>query len=519
MKYLLGIDVGTSGTKTALFDTNGRLVASSTNEYPLFQPENGWAEQDPDDWWRATVAGISEVLRICSEGPAAIAGIGIAGQMHGLVMLDEAGVVVRNAILWCDGRTTAQCAAITEKVGAQRLIDITANPALPGFTAGKILWVRENEPDNYARCRHILLPKDYIRFKLTSLLAADASDASGTNLFDVALREWSSDVLDILDIDEELLPAVFESPDVVGGVTEQAAELTGLKVGTPVVAGAGDNAAAAVGMGVVSPGKAFTSIGSSGVIFAHSDKVTIDPQGRVHTFCSAVPGKWTVMSCTLAAGLSLRWYRDTFCLSEIEAATGMGVDSYDLLNEEIDRVEPGSDRLIYLPYLMGERSPLLDSNARGVFFGLSSVHTKSHLLRAVMEGVTYSLRMCLDVLRGMSVPFEHMLACGGGGKSPLWRQMLADMFETPVAVPKNDEGPAFGAALLAGVGAGIYKTVEEACALTVKVSEPIAGRAEFTKLYEPYYHLYTQLYPSLQPHFATLAELGSESETPYTEST
>jgi len=511
MKYLLGIDVGTSGTKVALFDIAGRLIGSATHEYPLFQPENGWAEQDPDDWWRAVVAGISALTRDYPEPCADIVGIGVTGQMHGLVMLDEAGVVIRPAILWCDGRTIEQCAEITERVGAQKLIDITANPALPGFTAGKILWVRQHEPANYARCRHILLPKDYIRYKLTGVIAADATDASGTNLFDVAKRAWSSEILGILDIDEALLPPVYESPEVLGTVTEASAELTGLTSGIPVVAGAGDNAAAAVGMGVVKAGRAFTSIGSSGVIFAHSDTVAIDPGGRVHTFCAAAPGTWTVMSCTLAAGLSLRWYRDTFCQSEIEAASTMDVDPYDLITQGIRRIQPGADRLIYLPYLMGERSPLLDSNARGVFFGLSTIHTRAHVARSVMEGITYSLRQCLDVLRDMDVPCDHMLACGGGAKSEFWRQMLADMFSIPVAVPINDEGPAFGAALLAGVGAGVYASVEDACERTVKVSDTIASDPAMGAVYEPYYRLFTQLYPVLADQFAELAALDERS--------
>ena len=511
MKYLLGIDVGTSGAKVVLFDAEGRLVGSVTGEYPLLQPANGWAEQDPDEWWRAVVAGIAQLVAEHPAQMAALAGIGLTGQMHGLVMIDDAGVVIRNAILWCDGRTTAQCEEITRRLGAQRLIDITANPALPGFTAGKILWVRQHEPENYVRCRHILMPKDYIRYKLTGVLGADASDASGTNLFDVAARRWSDEILELLGIDPALLPPVSESPEVVGAVTEVAALSCGIRAGIPVVAGAGDNAAAAVGLGVVKAGRAFTSIGTSGVIFAHTDTVTIDPGGRVHTFCAAVPGAWTVMSCTLAAGLSLRWYRDVFCQSEVEEAAGLGIDAYDLIAEEIARVPSGSDRLLFLPYLMGERSPLLDSNARGVFFGLSSIHSRAHLARAVMEGVTYSLRQCLDVLRSMGVSCEQMLACGGGARSALWRQMLADMFALPVAVPGGDEGPAFGAALLAGVGAGIYASVADACAATIGASEPLAPDRQAGAVYEPYYQLFTQLYPQLKTQFATLARLDERS--------
>ena len=511
MKYLLGIDVGTSGTKVALFDTAGVLIGSATHEYPLIQPENGWAEQEPDQWWRAVVAGISDLVRDHPSESSALAGIGVTGQMHGLVMLDELGAVIRPAILWCDGRTIEQCAEITERVGAERLIAITANPALPGFTAPKILWVRQKEPESFTRCRHILLPKDYIRYRLTGVLAADATDASGTNLFDVTRRQWSEEVLAALEIDPALLPEVYESPEVVGTLSETAATETGLKAGLPVVAGAGDNAAAAVGLGVVSPGRAFTSIGTSGVIFAHSDTVAIDPGGRVHTFCAAAPGTWTVMSCTLAAGLSLRWWRDTFSQQEIAEALERGVDPYEVITEQVAAIPLGADRLIYLPYLMGERSPLLDSNARGVFFGLTTTHTRAHLARAVMEGITFSLRQCLDVLREMGVRSETMLACGGGARSALWRQMLADVFALPVAVPLNDEGPAFGAALLAGVGAGIYPSVEDACARTVQTSDPIAPDAVTGARYAPYYELYAELYPALAPQFIRLATLDERS--------
>jgi len=511
MKYLLGIDVGTSAAKVALFDTEGRLVGSSTQEYGLSQPENGWAEQDPAHWWDAVVVGIGDIVAAHPDESAAVTGIGVTGQMHGLVMLDESGAVIREAILWCDGRTIEQCAQVTERVGAKRLIAITANPALPGFTAGKILWVREIEPHNYARCSHILLPKDYIRYRLTGVLAADATDASGTNLFDVTKRQWSAEVLDALDIDPSWMPRVYESPEVVGTLSEDAAVATGLKAGIEVVAGAGDNAAAAVGLGVVSPGRAFTSIGTSGVIFAHSDTVAIDPGGRVHTFCAAAPGTWTIMSCTLAAGLSLRWWRDTFCQGEIDEARARGIDPYEVITDQIATVPVGADRLLYLPYLMGERSPLLDSNARGVFFGLTTTHSRAHLARAVMEGITFSLRQCLDVLDEMGVKSETMLACGGGARSALWRQMLADVFALPVAVPLNDEGPAFGAALLAGVGARVYDSVEDACARTVKTSVPIAPDGKSGALYTPYYELYTQLYPALAAQFSLLATLDERS--------
>lgn len=507
MDCILGIDLGTSGTKTVLFDTNGTTLASHTVEYPLYQPKNGWAEQDPEDWWQAVKETVRAVLQTAGVEANFIRGVGLSGQMHGLVMLDGDGNVLRRAILWCDGRTQKQCDEITETLGREKLIAITANPALPGFTAGKILWVREHEPEIHEKCRHILLPKDFIRYKLTGEFATEVSDASGMNLLDVPNRRWSGEVLSALHIDPALLGTMYESTDVTGTVTKSAAEATGLAAGTPVVGGAGDNAAAAIGTGVVETGRAFTTIGTSGVIFAHSDKVTIDPRGRVHSFCSAVPGAWTVMSCTLAAGLSLQWFRNNFCGAEKETAAGMGVDPYELMTASAEKSPVGANRLLYLPYLMGERSPLLDSDARGAFVGLSAMHTKRDLTRAVLEGVTYSQRQCLDVFREMGVPIKQMMACGGGAASPFWRQMLADVYGCPVQTVASREGPALGAALLAGVGAGVWKSVGEGCGAVIRLNpaqepDPAAGAA-----YEPFYRLYCSLYPVLAQPFHSLAAL------------
>ena len=507
MEYLLGVDLGTSGTKTVLFDVNGQAVASETVEYPLHQPQNGWAEQAPEDWWDAARTTIRSVIEQSGVNAADIKGLGISGQMHGLVLLDADGNVLREAILWCDGRTQEECDEITNTIGRERLIQITANPALTGFTAGKILWVRKHEPELWAKVRHILLPKDYVRFKLTGEYASEMSDASGTNLLDVPNRCWSKEILDALNIDDNLMPRLTESSDVAGYITSEAAQVTGLVPGTPVAGGAGDNAAAAVGTGVVVEGKAFTTIGTSGVVFAHSDKVQIDPQGRVHTFCAAVPGAYTVMSCTLAAGLSLKWYRDTFCQAEIDAAKEMDTDPYILMNQQAEKSPIGANRLIFLPYLMGERSPLLDSNARGAFIGLSAIHTRKDLLRAVMEGVTYSQRQNLDVLRQMHVAPETMLACGGGAKSPFWRKMMADVFNMPVKTVKNTEGPALGAAILAGVAAGIYKDIPTACAQVIRENEPLnPGTAEHNA-YERVYSVYESLYPALKGAYSELAQL------------
>ena len=507
MKYLIGVDLGTSGTKTVLFDESGKSVASATAEYPLYQPQNGWAEQDPKDWWEACFSTLRCVMTESGIDKNSVAGIGLSGQMHGLVMLDKAGEVLRNSIIWCDGRTAAECKEITEKIGTDRLIEISANPALTGFTAGKILWVRKNEPEIYAKCSHMMLPKDYLRYKLCGVFATEVSDASGTNLLDVPRRCWSTEILEKLEINPELLPAMYESYEVTGHITAQVAEATGLAEGTPVVGGAGDNAAAAIGTGVVERGKAFTTIGTSGVIFAHADEVTIDPKGRVHTFCSAVPGAWTVMSCTLSAGGSLQWFRNNFCATEIQMAREMGTDPYNLMSKEAEQISVGSNRLLFLPYLMGERSPLLNPDARGVFFGLSGMHTKQDMLRAVMEGVVYSLRDCLDVLRDMGLQFSEMLATGGGGRSHLWRQMLADNYNCPVVTINNTEGPALGAAILAGVGTGVYKSVQSACAEIIRTNPPQQPVAENIKLYEPYYMLYREVYAALKSQFKTLSSL------------
>ncbi len=508
MKYVLGIDLGTSGTKTVLFDQEGRGQASCTVEYPMYQPHNGWAEQDPMDWYNAAVTTIRSVLEKSGVNPADVAALGISGQMHGLVMLDEKGQVLRRSIIWCDQRTAKECDEIHAKVGREKLISITANPALTGFTLSKLLWVRNNEPGTYAKCAHILLPKDFVRYMLTGDYATEVSDASGMQMLDVPNRRWSSELLQILGIDEGMLAKVYESPEVTGHISDAAAALTGLSPDTLVVGGAGDNAAAAVGTGVVEDGKAFTTIGTSGVVFAHTDKLAIDAKGRVHTFCCAVPGAWHVMGVTQGAGLSLKWFRDNFCAAEKDAAVQMGVDPYDLLNKEAALSPIGANKLLYAPYLMGERTPHLDADCRGMFFGLSAMHTRRDLLRAVMEGVTYSLADCLGVLHEMGVEPAEMLACGGGGRSPLWRQMLADVFGCPVATTVNTEGPALGVAILAGVGAGLYPSVQEACRAMIRKNPAQDPIAENIPAYAKVYGVYRQLYTANREVFKALAAIG-----------
>jgi xylulokinase len=504
LKYLLGIDIGTSGTKSTLVDIQGLEITSSLVEYPLYQPQIGWAEQDPNDWWNATRETCKKILSQSGINPRDIAGIGLTGQMHGLVMLDEKGEVLRRSIIWCDQRTENECKQITSVVGREKLLDITANPSITGFTASKILWVRNHEPDLFSKCKKILLPKDYIRYKLTGEFATDVSDASGMQLLDVKNRRWSQEVLNKLELDIELLAKVYESPEITGRITSPTSFQTGLLEGTPVVAGAGDNEAAAVGVGAVVDNKAFTTIGTSGVVFAHTKKMKFDPLGRVHTFCSAVPGEWHVMGVTQAAGLSLQWFKNNFCHEEIWRSTKEQLDPYEIMSEEASLIPIGSNKLIYLPYLMGERTPHLDPSCRGVFFGLSAMHTRMDLIRAVMEGVTFSLLDCVNIFREMDISFPEMLICGGGGRSHLWRSMISDNFNCKVKTLGSAEGPAFCCAILASVGVGIYDSVKDACNKMVMEKEIVEPDYSNNQEYMKYYEIYKRLYNSLRVDFKSL---------------
>jgi xylulokinase len=409
--------------------------------------------------------------------------------MHGLVLLDAAGEVLRPSIIWCDQRTGEQCRAITARVGAQRLIELTANPALTGFTLPKIWWVREHEPQVWARVRTVLLPKDYVRFRLTGAFATDVADASGTLLFDVVNRRWSSSMLDLSDINEEFLPKVFESPEITGRVSREGAQQTGVREGIPVVAGAGDQAAGAVGMGIVRPGHVSATIGTSGVVFAATSAPVLEPQGRIHTFCHAVPGRWHVMGVTQAAGLSLRWFRDQF---------GAHGETYDTLMQEAAKAPPGADGLLWAPYLMGERTPHLDPHARGALVGITAQHTRGHAIRAILEGVAFSLRDTLTLFRGLNVPVQSIRLGGGGARSALWQRIQADAYGMAVECIQAEEGGAYGAGLLAGVGTGVWNSVESACERAVhvaKVVEPVAKNAE---LMNRRYEEYRKLYPALR---------------------
>jgi xylulokinase len=507
MGLLLGIDVGTTGTRAILVDeADGRVVAGATREYPLHTPRPLWAEQDPDDWWRGTVGAVQDALGAARKlGSVDVRGIGLSGQMHGVVLLGGDGKPLGRSLIWCDGRSQEQCDAITSTVGAARLIELTCNPALVGFSAPKMLWVRQHDPAQWEKTKKFLLPKDYIRFRLTGEYASEVSDASGTLLFDVTKRTWSKEMLSALEIDASLLPSVHESPEVSAQVRADVAAELGLPAGTPVVGGGGDQAAGAVGNGVVRAGLVSSTIGSSGVVFAHSDAPALDPGGRVHTFCHAVPGAWHVMGVTQGAGLSLRWFRDEVAGPlEREAAALAGRDVYDVLAERAAEAPAGCDGLFFLPYLMGERTPHLDPQARGVWFGLTAAHTRAHLTRSVLEGVAYSLRDCLDLLVAMGVPVEEIRASGGGGRSPLWRQIQADVFGREVATINAAEGPAYGAALLAGVGTGHWKTVPEACAGSIAVTSRVAPDAVRQAVYARGQAVYRDVYARLRTLYPTL---------------
>ena len=505
MSYLLGIDVGTSGTKVIAIDEGGKLVATAGQEYEIFHPKPLWAEQNPAHWWEAVCACCRQIS--AQIGGENIAAIGLSGQMHGLVMLDQSGAVLRPAMLWNDGRTQKQCDEITRVVGLETLISETANPALTGFTAPKILWVRENEPEIYAATRMMLLPKDYVRFQLTGEFATEVSDASGTLLLNVARRRWSSVVCEKLNIDIHLLPRVYESIEVSGQISPRAAQQTGLKAGTPVVGGGGDQAAGAVGNGIVGSGILSVTTGTSGVVFAFADTPTVDAGLRMHTFCHAVPGKWHVMGVMLSAGGSLRWYRDTLARSEKSVAAHMNIDAYDLIAREAQTVAPGAEGLLFLPYLSGERTPHADPLARGAFVGLTVRHTKAHMARAVLEGVSFGLRDSLEIMKSMGVSIGNVRCSGGGAKSEVWRQIQADVFGFPLSTISIDEGPALGAALLAGVGAKVYDSVEEACGAVVKVAPGARVIEANARVYDEYYQIYRELYPALQATFGRIGAL------------
>lgn len=494
----LGIDVGTGGSRAVVIDEAGRVITFATIEHvPFASPQTGWAEQAPDDWWRASAAAVREVLANGKVRTEEIACVGLTGQMHGAVLLDERDSVLRPAIIWCDVRTDTQCRELTQRVGADELIQLVLNPALAGFTLPKLLWVRDVEPELWSHVRSVLLPKDYVRLKLTGDRATDVADASGTLLLNVRERQWSLEMLGHVNLDESLLPHVYESQEVTGSVSAAGAEATGLLMGTPVVAGAGDQAAGAIGMGIVRPGSVSATIGTSGVIFAATDRPALDPKGRVHTFCHAIPDRWHVMGVTQAAGLSLRWFRDRFGTAPRESTGEDNRDPYELLMEEAESAPVGSDGLFWAPYLMGERTPHLDPHARAALVGLTASHTRSHIIRAILEGVAYSLRDTLSIFATMEVPVETIRLGGGGARSRLWQQIQADVYGQTVELVEADEGAAYGAALLAGVGVGAWASVDEACNRAVAVRERIRPESEASSVMDRNYQTYRLIYPGL----------------------
>jgi xylulokinase len=509
MNAHLGIDIGTSGTKTLAINDKGEILAESLSLYPIYHPKPLWSEQDPEDWWQATVKTVRAVIKAAKLKPADVKSIGLSGQMHGSVFLDKKGNVVRKALLWNDQRTTAECAEIEKRAGGRSaLIKMVANPALTGFTAPKILWLRNNEPKNFDKTTHVLLPKDDIRRRLTGEYATEVSDASGMLLLDVVHRRWSKELLSKLELDPSLFAKCYESEEVTGKLTKETAKILGLTTDCVVVGGAGDCAAGAIGNGIVSRGTLSTSIGTSGVMFVHSDKPEVDPQGRLHTFCHAVNGAWHMMGVTLSAGGSLQWFRNQMCLADIAAAKRSKKEVYDMLCAEAEKAPAGSDGLFFLPYLSGERTPHADPDARGCFIGLTLTHTRGHMIRSIMEGVTYSLRDSLAILEEMGVPVKQIRASGGGSRGPLWRQIQADVFGQKVASINAEQGPAYGVALLAAVGAGTFKDVQEACGATIRVVKETAVNKKSAKVYDAGFAIYQQLYRSLKNDFKQIASMA-----------
>jgi xylulokinase len=488
----LGLDIGTSGVKAILVSETGEVEASATTPLDLATPRPGWAEQDPESWWQASLASLRQVL--AATDASRVAAVGLSGQMHSSVFLDGAGKVIRPALLWCDGRTTAECAEITERVGGEdRLRDLASNPALEGFTLPKVLWLRNHEPDAFARLATVLLPKDYLRYRLTGAIATEPSDASATLMYDTARLRWSDDILRAVDLPGTIVPEVGGSGEVLGRVTAEAASLTGLAEGTPVVGGGADNACGAAGVGVVAPGEAVASWGTSGTVLAPMAEPWVDPKLRAHTFCHVVPGSWYLMGVTLTAGGAFGWYRDNFA-GELRDLT----DAKQRLDVEAGSVEPGSEGVTFLPYLQGERTPHRDASARGAFVGLSLAHTRAHLTRAVLEGVCFALRDSVTILQEAGLPLSQLLLTGGGARSAFVRRLQADVYGLPVGRVNREEGPAYGAALLAAVGAGAFPDLAAAAAATLTRTPLEQPDPEVHRAYEAVYARFRRLYPALR---------------------
>jgi len=510
MAYLIGIDVGTSGTKTVLFDEQGKALAGATEEYPLHTPHPGWTEQDPEDWQRATIKSLQAVIAKSGVPAGEIKGVGLSGQMHGSVFLDENNRVVRPAILWNDNRTAEACEEITRMLGEKRLLELAGNPALTGFTAPKAVWLKNNEPEHFQRTQKLVLPKDYVRFRLTGELAMEVSDGAGTLLFNVRQRQWCKEILEALGIPWDWMPPMYESTDICGTITPEVAIQTGLKAGTPVVGGGADNACGATGTGVVKEGRVLSSIGTSGVVLAPSKTYQLDPEGRIHTFCHSVPELWYLMGVVLSAGMSLRWYRDIIADTERAQGQASGRDPYDVLTALAQEAPVGSEGLIFLPYLTGERTPHKDPYARGGFIGLTIRHQRRHLIRSALEGITFAMRDSLEIVLSLGVTIQEVRATGGGAKSAFWKQLQADIYGCEIATLGSDQGPAFGAAIMAGVGTGVYSSIPEACDAVISVTERTEPNEKRVKEYNEYYAVYHALYPDIRKECHTLSKLAAK---------
>lgn len=508
MAYLIGIDIGTSATKTILMDDMGKILSSKTCHYSMSQPNNGWAEQNPLDWKNAVLTTLKAVVHDSGVHKDDIRGIGLSGQMHGLVMLDADYEIIRPPIIWCDQRTSAQVEKMEEILPVYRWLEITANPPLAAWTAAKILWVKENEPENYNRCKHILLPKDYIRFILTGELATDVSDASGMQILNVKERNWSDEILNLLHIDRSWLGMLYESQQATGKLLSGISCECGLNPNTVVAAGASDNACAAIGTGVIREGQAFTTIGTSAVMYTHLDQYKEIPKGRLHVCCCAVPGGWHTMGGPQSAGLSLEWFKDNFCHDYVQEAANTGVNVFRLIDQRVAEIPPGSDKLLYLPFLMGERTPNFNPDYRGAFIGLNAVHKSANLLRAIMEGVAYSLADCNAVLKSINVHVNSIRVCGGGGRSRIWRQILANLYGCDIRTLKQTEGPALGAAILAGVAAGVYEDIGQACDNLITEDEIVSVNQSEVEIYRQFHQLYDKVYTSLIDSYHALAAIG-----------
>ncbi|HEX6506858.1 MAG TPA: xylulokinase [Chloroflexota bacterium] len=509
--FVLGVDLGTTGVKVLLLPVDGTEADEETLEhtigYPISVPHPGWSEQDPDDWWRATGEAIRHVLHRARAHAHQVAALAVSGQMHGATLLDRSGVVLRPCILWNDQRSAPQCDEITQSVSLEGLLNLVGNPALAGFTAPKLLWVREHEPEVYARVATVLLPKDYINLRLTGKLYTEYSDASGTLLFDVVHTRWSNELLAALDLSPDILPQAVPSTDIIGTVTAEAARHTGLAEGMPVVAGGADNACAAIGAGVLEPAQVLTSIGTSGTVVAPVHHPRPDPGARLHLFCHAVPDTWYLMGVVLSAGGSLRWFRNALAGEEQLRASEEGRDAYEVLMDEVASVPAGSERLIFLPYLTGERTPHGDPFARGTFVGLTPTHTRAHMARSVIEGVTFALADSVAIMRDMAIVVDSVRATGGGARSSVWRRIQSDVFDARVLLVTADAGPALGAALLAGAGINAFGSLEEATERFATVRDEIVPEAETVRRYDAYRKVYDELYPALRTNFRRLASL------------